>query len=147
MPLTPYLVVEDEPGDAFLIQRAFSKANIPNPVHIASDGEQAVEYLQGAGQYADRTKFPLPKVMFLDLKLPRRSGLEVLAWVRAQPGLKRLKIVMLTSSKETKDVNAAADLGVSAYLVKPVEHARLVELVTSVNQLLFAQSEHPTLAP
>ncbi len=141
------LVVEDEPGDAFLIQRAFTKANIANPVRIATDGEQAIEYLQGSGAYGDRTKFPLPRVMLLDLKLPRRSGLEVLAWLRAQPGLKRLKVVVLTSSRETRDVNGASDLGVSSYLVKPVEHTRLVELVSSLHAFLVVNSEHANLRP
>jgi CheY-like chemotaxis protein len=140
-----YLVVEDEPSDAFLIQRAFAKANVPNPVRIARDGEEAIEYLGGTGPYGDRAKFPLPKIMLLDLKLPRRSGLEVLAWVRSQPRLKRLKVVVLTSSRESRDVNGAADLGVSSHLVKPVDHARLVELVTALDALLLRCSEHPDL--
>ena len=145
MPNDPFLVVEDEPGDALLIQRAFAKAKIPNPVHLVRDGDQAVEYLQGLGPYSDRTRYPLPKVMLLDLKLPRRSGLEVLEWLREKPGLKRLSVVVLTSSRETSDVNRACDLGVSSYLVKPVDYNQLVEMEAALNQLIGEYSERPIL--
>lgn len=145
MPNDPFLVVEDEPGDALLIQRAFTKANVPNPVHVVRDGDQAVEYLLGAGPYSDRMKYPLPKIVFLDLKLPRRSGLEVLEWLRSRPGLRRLSVVVLTSSKEPVDVNRAWDLGVSSYLVKPVDHSELVAMVGMVHRLLGTYSEHPSL--
>jgi CheY-like chemotaxis protein len=143
----PFLVVEDEPGDAILIQRAFAKANVPCPVHIVRDGDQAVEYLDGAGAYSDRARYPLPKVMLLDLKLPRRSGLEVLEWVRKKPGLRRLSVVILTSSRESTDVNRAWELGVSSYLVKPVDYGRLVDMVSALNRLMGEYSEHPTLTP
>ena len=145
MPNDPFLVVEDEPGDALLIQRAFAKAKIMNPVHLVRDGDQAVEYLQGVGAYADRTRYPLPKVMLLDLKLPRRSGLEVLEWLREKPGLKRLSVVVLTSSRETSDVNRASDLGVSSYLVKPVDYNQLVSMVAALNQLIGEYAERPSL--
>lgn len=141
----PFLVVEDEAVDALLLQRAFSKANVLNPVHIVRDGDQAVEYLQGSGAFADRSRFPLPKVMFLDLKLPRRSGLEVLEWLRSRPGLKRLSVVVLTSSREVSDVNRAWDLGVSSYLVKPVDHSELVAMVMMVHRLIGQYSEGPSL--
>lgn len=83
----PILLVEDSPDDALLIQRAFRKANLANPVQHVSDGEEAVAYLSGAPPWSDRAKFPLPVFMLLDLKLPRRSGLEVLEWVRRESGV------------------------------------------------------------
>ncbi|HWP73412.1 MAG TPA: response regulator, partial [Methylomirabilota bacterium] len=97
----PILLVEDSPDDALLIQRAFRKANLANPVQHVSDGEEAVAYLSGAPPWSDRAKFPLPVFMLLDLKLPRRSGLEVLEWVRRESAVKRLPVVVLTSSRES----------------------------------------------
>ncbi len=141
------LVVEDDPGDAYLVQRAFAKAGISNPVKVVRDGEEAVSYLAGRGAYQDRTQFPLPTVVLLDLKLPRRSGLEVLAWIREQPGLSRLRVVILTSSRESPDVAKAYDLGVSSYLVEPVEHDKLVEMMASMNEFLIEHSESPNLGP
>ncbi len=94
------LLVEDNPKDVLLIQRAFCKANIANPLQVVEDGEAAIRYLLGEEYYSDRTRYPIPILILLDLKLPRKSGAEVLAWLRQQPELKRLSVVVLTSSKE-----------------------------------------------
>lgn len=141
----PILLVEDSPDDALLIQRAFRKANLANPVELVRDGEDAVTYLSGAAPYEDRERFPLPVFMLLDLKLPRRSGLEVLAWVREQPALRRLPVVVLTSSRESVDVNRAYDLGVNSYLTKPVGFEALIEMVKSVNLYWLVLNENPEL--
>jgi CheY-like chemotaxis protein len=139
----PILLVEDSPDDALLIQRAFRKANLANPVELVRDGEDAVAYLSGAAPYEDRERFPLPVFMLLDLKLPRRSGLEVLAWVREQPALRRLPVGVLTSSRESVDVNRAYDLGVNSYLTKPVGFEALIEMVKSVNLYWLVLNENP----
>src|SRR5581483_1794343 len=102
-------------------RRAFAKANVPNPLIIVGDGDAAIAYLAGVDGYADRTRFPLPALVLLDLKLPRRSGLEVLEWIRKQPGVRRIPVVVLTSSRQRPDVDCAYDLGANSYLVKPVE--------------------------
>jgi CheY-like chemotaxis protein len=141
----PILLVEDSPDDALLIQRAFRKANLANPVELVRDGEDAVTYLSGAAPYEDRERFPLPVFMLLDLKLPRRSGLEVLAWVREQPALRRLPVVVLTSSRESVDVNRAYDLGVNSYLTKPVGFEALLEMVKNVNLYWLVLNENPEL--
>ena len=141
----PILLVEDSPDDALLIQRAFRKANLANPVQLVRDGEEAVAYLSGAPPYEDRTRFPLPVFMLLDLKLPRRSGLEVLAWVRQESVVKRLPVVVLTSSRESVDVNRAYDLGVNSYLTKPVGFEALLEMVKNVNLYWLVLNEHPDL--
>ena len=125
----PILLVEDSPDDALLIQRAFRKANLANPVQLVRDGEEAVAYLSGKAPYDDRTRFPLPVFMLLDLKLPRRSGLEVLAWVR----------------QESVDVNRAYDLGVNSYLTKPVGFEALLEMVKNVNLYWLVLNEHPEI--
>jgi CheY-like chemotaxis protein len=127
------LLVEDNPTDVLLIQRAFAKARLGNPVQVVGDGDAVIDYLTGTGTYADRARFPLPILILLDLKLPRRSGLEVLAWLREQETLKRIPVVMLTSSQQRQDVNAAYDIGVNSYLVKPVEFDALFELLRTVN--------------
>ncbi|MGH7396492.1 MAG: response regulator [Candidatus Rokuibacteriota bacterium] len=141
----PILLVEDSPDDALLIQRAFRKANLANPVQLVRDGEEAVAYLSGAPPYEDRARFPLPVFMLLDLKLPRRSGLEVLAWVRQESVVKRLPVVILTSSRESVDVNRAYDLGVNSYLTKPVGFEALLAMVKSVNLYWLVLNENPEI--
>jgi CheY-like chemotaxis protein len=142
---SPILLVEDSPDDALLIQRAFRKANLANPVQLVRDGEEAVAYLSGAAPYDDRGRFPLPVFMLLDLKLPRRSGLEVLAWLRQEPAVRRLPVVVLTSSRESVDVNRAYDLGVNSYLTKPVGFEALIEMVKNVNLYWLVLNEKPEL--
>lgn len=142
---SPILLVEDSPDDALLIQRAFRKANLANPVQLVRDGEEAVAYLSGAAPYDDRGRFPLPVFMLLDLKLPRRSGLEVLAWLRQESAVRRLPVVVLTSSRESVDVNRAYDLGVNSYLTKPVGFEALMEMVKNVNLYWLVLNESPEL--
>jgi CheY-like chemotaxis protein len=139
------LLVEDNPTDVLLIQRAFTKAKLGNPVHILSDGDQAIEYLEGTGDYGDRTNYPLPVLILLDLKLPRRSGLEVLTWLRGQEKLKRIPVVMLTSSQQRQDVNEAYDTGVNSYLVKPVEFEALFNMLKAVNLYWVMFNTKPNL--
>lgn len=139
------LLVEDDPTDVLMIRRALSKAGVKNPVHVASDGDAAVAYLSGAGIYADRTLHPLPLLALLDLKLPRRSGHEVLAWIRAEPVLRRLPIVVLTSSRESIDLARAYDLGVNSYLVKPVDSAALVDMMTAVRRYWLEVNQPPEM--
>ena len=139
----PILIVEDNPDDRILLQRAFRRARLANPVHMVTDGEEAVAYLLGEGRFADREANPFPVLVLLDLKLPRRSGLEVLQWMREHPTLRRLPVVVLTSSKEQSDINVAYDLGANTYLTKPVEFDALIELVSTLNLFWFILSERP----
>lgn len=139
----PILLVEDSPDDQTLIRRAFRKANLLNPLHVAEDGDMAVAYLGGETGYADRTAHPLPAIVLLDLKLPRRSGLEVLAWIRAQPVIGSTPVVVLTSSRESADVARAYELGANSYLVKPVEFDGLLEMVKSVGVYWMVMSVLP----
>ena len=139
----PILIVEDNPDDRILLQRAFRRARLANPVHMVTDGEEAVAYLLGEGRFADREANPFPVLVLLDLKLPRRSGLEVLRWMREHPTLRRLPVVVLTSSKEQSDINVAYDLGANSYLTKPVEFDALIELVSTLNLFWLLLSERP----
>lgn len=137
------LLVEDDPNDVLLIKRAFRKANLANPIHVVGDGEAAVAYLAGQAPYTDRERYPLPMLLLLDLKMPRKSGFEVLAWLREQPGLKRLPVVVLTASRETNDINRAYELGANSYLVKPVAFDTLLEMVKTLNLYWLILSEKP----
>jgi CheY-like chemotaxis protein len=138
------LMVEDRPADVLLIRRAFGKANIKNPLQVIGNGEDAIAYLAGTGAFTDRDASPLPCLILLDLKLPRKSGLEVLSWLRAQPELKRLPVIVLTSSKETSDVNRAYELGANSYLVKPVMFDTLLGMITTLGLYWLTMNESPT---
>ena len=137
------LLVEDDPDDVFHLKRAYKKAGLAHPLYVVADGQQAIDYLAGVGPYADRARHPLPTLMLLDLKLPRRSGLEVLAWVRAQPALRRLPIIALTSSRERADVNGAYDLCVNSYLVKPLDAVALCDLMGRIDAYWLDANESP----
>jgi CheY-like chemotaxis protein len=139
------LLVEDDPNDVLLIRRAFTKANLQFPVQVVDNGEAAVLYLSGEGAYSDRDQHPLPILVLLDLKLPCRSGHEVLAWLRQQPSLKRLPVVVLTSSQEMGDINRAYDLGANSYLVKPVAFNALIEIVKTLDLYWMTFNQAPTL--
>ena len=139
------LLVEDDPNDVLLIRRAFRKSDVVNPIQVVGDGEEAIAYLSGRGPYADRERYPLPVLLLLDLKLPRKSGFEVLEWLRQQPGLKRLPVAVLTSSAETPDINRAYDLGANSYLVKPVRFEGLLRMVQTLNLYWLIINEKPDL--
>jgi CheY-like chemotaxis protein len=112
------LIVEDNEDDIFFMQRAFKDAGLPNPLQIVTDGEEAIEYLDGRNKFADRDQFPFPAFIFLDLKLPLKDGFDVLQWIRNQKQMD-LPVAVLTSSPEEKDMRRARELGASCYLIKP----------------------------
>lgn len=115
------LLVEDNPSDADLTRRALFRGHISNELVVAEDGQEALDYLRGEGAFAGRNVAETPALILLDLKLPRISGLEVLRLVRADARIRRVPIVILTSSKEEEDVGSGYDLGVNSYVRKPVD--------------------------
>ena len=127
--LASVLLVEDDPNDILLMERAVRKAGLSHAMKTARDGEQAVDYLSGEAAFADRGLHPLPALILLDLKLPKLSGFEVLKWLRGQPELRRIPVIVLTSSKEKHDIAHAYELGANAYLIKPAVFNDLVDLV------------------
>ncbi len=139
------LLVEDDANDVILIQRALQKAKILNPLQVVGDGEEAIAYFQGKGEFADRNRFPLPVLLLLDLKLPRVNGFEVLEWLRKQKKLARIPVVVLTSSNQSQDINRAYDLGANSYLVKPVEFDDLVKLVKTLGLYWILLNEKPEM--
>lgn len=142
---TTILLAEDDQNDVMLIKRVFSKSRIINPIACVENGEDAVAYLKGEGKYADRVQYPLPFMLLLDLKLPRLSGHEVLHWLRSQPLLKRLPVVVLTSSRQPADINRAYELGANSYLVKPVVFEEFSALMQQLQLYWLMLSEHPEI--
>ncbi len=140
------LLVEDDSNDVLFIQRAFRQVNAFSPIQIVKDGDEAVDYLSGQGEYADRDSHPLPALILLDLKLPRRSGIEVLSWMKEQPVIRRIPVVILTSSKENVDINRTYDLGISSYLVKPVSFEALSNMIVALDAYWLQLNEYPILA-
>ncbi len=122
------LLVEDNEDDVFLMKRALKAARVMNPLYVVEDGQEAVDYLGGAGKFANRESYPLPAVVFLDLKLPLISGHDVLAWIRRQYALESVVVIVLTSSNEASDLSRCYALGANSYLVKPPTPEQLEEL-------------------
>ena len=135
----PILLVEDDPNDVLFFKYAMKKESVVNPLQVASDGQQAIDYLQGAGKFANREEFPLPDLIVLDLKLPFVMGLDVLQWIRKQPELSPI-VVILSSSQEEADIAAAYRLGANAYLVKSPDLTKLQEIVRAINDSLLTSN-------
>jgi CheY-like chemotaxis protein len=142
-PSRSVLLVEDDTNDILLMQRAFQKANLNIGLKVVCDGDAAVAYLSHflAREHYDPTLLPL--LILLDLKLPRRSGLEVLAWIRQQTFLRRIPVVILTSSSQNPDICQAYELNVNSYLIKPVNFNDLVHLVEMVKRYWLELNTSP----
>jgi CheY-like chemotaxis protein len=124
-----FLIVEDEENDIYFLKHALQKAGIRNPVQVVESGQAAIDYLAGTGKYADRSAYPLPAMIFLDLKLPQVHGLDVLKWIRTQSALPPLVVLVLTSSSLHEDIERAYRLGANSYVVKPSSPEKLLEIV------------------
>jgi len=138
------LLVEDEGSDALLIKRALEKTGADFNLSRLKHGEEAIDYLSGVAPFDDRETHPLPDVILLDIKLPRRTGFEVLEWLRSQPaGLSRIPVVMLTSSGQSVDVNRAYDLHANGYLTKPDTAHALQEMLLDFKKYWLQWNEQP----
>jgi len=139
------LLAEDDVNDALLVERALSRADIQNPVMVVRDGQEAIDYLKGKGPFADRKNFPLPTLALLDIKMPKKNGLEVLEWVRHNGGgLKLLPVIIMSSSSIQEDIDRAYQLGVNAYLVKPTAFDELVETLKTTTDFWKDFVAHPS---
>ena len=141
--LSTVLLIEDNPDDAELITHAFKKAGIANPLIVVDDGDKAIDYLHGRSAYADRADFPLPGLFLLDLKLPRRSGFEVLEAIRANYPTRNVPVVVLTSSNQANDIERAYELGANSYLVKPIGRDSLITMVHSLDAFWLKLNQAP----
>ena len=140
------LLVEDNPQDLRLTQRALIKANLANHIHVARDGQEALEFIFCEGEYAGRKIENAPKVILLDLKLPKVDGKEVLERIKSDPRTKMIPVVVLTSSKEQSDVVESYNLGVNSYIVKPVNFEGFAAAVRQLGMYWLLHNQPPKLA-
>jgi CheY-like chemotaxis protein len=137
------LVAEDDPTDAFFLERAFSKLGVPIALHFVRDGQEVIDYLSGEGEFANRSAHPSPDLLVLDLKMPRVDGFEVLNWVRQHPRLKLLPVIIFSSSAQNTDINRAYDLGANSYLVKPHATEDLLVVVEKLKNYWIESNKKP----
>ena len=139
------LLAEDDPNDVYLLQYAFEQAQVQTPLLTVNDGQEAIEYLSGIGEYSDRIDFPFPRLLILDLKMPRKTGMEVLYWLKQQEVLGCLPTIVLSSSAHPDDVEQAYRLGVNAFLVKPGGTSERTALAKMINDFWLKLNEPPRI--
>ena len=137
------LLVEDNADDAFIMQRAWKKADVLNPLRIVTDGQMAVDYLSGDGEFKDREKHPIPGMILMDIKLPYLSGLEVVKWMRGYEPCRTIPVVFLTSSNADMDIHQAYSLGGSAYLIKPPTPEKLLQMIQDLKGFWIKHNQFP----
>jgi CheY-like chemotaxis protein len=143
----PILLIEDEDSDVLFMQIAMEGAGVKNPLCLARDGRQAIAYFKGEGEYADRQPYPLPGLVLLDLRLPYVPGLDILKWLRQQPAFTRTTVLVLSSSDQDADVEAAYRLGANGYLVKPPLVSELERIVRLIKKYWLDAEAPPTICP
>jgi CheY-like chemotaxis protein len=141
------LLAEDNEDDIILLQRAFTRARLANPLRVVHDGDEAIRYLAGEGVYADRQEHPLPLMLLLDLHLPKVDGFEVLQWLPGQPELEDLIVVVLTSSTDQRDFARARELGAHSYFTKPGGLDELVNLMLRIQGYWLLLDRRPQEFP
>jgi len=135
------LLAEDSENDILMFRRAARRARFNQPLHVVTNGEEAVAYLKGEGKFRDRDHYPLPNLVLLDLKMPRMNGFEVLQWVRRQPQFVALQVVVLSSSDEIRDINRAYQLGANSFLVKPLSFDEFVGMLEALRSYCLRVSQ------
>ena len=134
------LVADDDQNDVFFLRRAFAKSGFEHSVVHVSDGQEAIEYLRGDSNFGDRTRFPFPSLLLLDLKMPKVDGFDVLNWLRGHADCKELPVVVLSSSSREDDIQRARSLGADDYRVKPADFEELLVLAQDVSTRWLAAS-------
>jgi CheY-like chemotaxis protein len=139
----PVLYAEDDENDVYLMERTFGKLKIPNPLRIAADGKLAIAYLAGTAPFQNRADNPLPCLMLMDLSMPGRHGLDVLAWMKNEPDLSQVPVVVFSSSNQESDISRAYSLGASGFVIKPGDPKELIVLVQTLQQYWLSESRPP----
>ncbi len=129
----PILIADDDENDVFFLRRAFERAGLRPDLFVARDGQEAIDYLGGTSPFANRSRYPFPGLLLLDLKMPRLTGFDVLAWMRDRPECKELAVVVLSSSFQEEDIRKARQLGADEYQIKPSDFQALVDLVKDLH--------------
>jgi CheY-like chemotaxis protein len=143
--LRTILLVEDEASDAALMLRGFEQAHVANPIIHLKNGDDVLRYLAGKAQYSDRSKYPLPALILLDLKIPGTTGIQLLQWMRVQGEINRIPVVVLTNDDNPATIDAAYDLGANSYLVKPGKPAEIARMVETIQRYWVKLNEPPQL--
>lgn len=131
-----YLIAEDDENTQVLIRRAFDNLSLNLPMHFVDDGQEVIDYLEGRGQFSERGKYPLPALILLDLKMPRKNGLEVLEWLR-QSSFRDIVVVMFSASDLERDVRDAYRLGVNSFIHKPTSFSDLQHVLSAIHHYWF----------
>jgi CheY-like chemotaxis protein len=139
------LIAEDDENDVELLRRSFRQAGLDVPIHVVMDGEACMAYLSGLGKYSNREEYPLPDLLLLDLKMPRMNGFEVLKWIREQPSLGALRVVVLTSSERIRDINLAYQLGANSFLTKPLNFVDFTNTIQAMYNFWMLHSKKPEI--
>ncbi len=137
------LLIEDNPDDVKLALKAFEKSQLTNCIHIVNDGEEALDFIYSKGKFENHEKFSDLKLILLDLKLPKIDGLEVLKIIKSDPQRKKIPIVVLTSSKEERDILESYKLGVNSYIVKPIDFDQFIKSVTDIGIYWLSLNQLP----
>ena len=137
------LIAEDEDDEAFLLERALKKAAFTNPVRRVKNGDEVIDYLSGHGCYRDRSQYPLPIILLLDLNMPKKDGREALEEIKADPALKTIRVVVLTTSKAEADIYRTYNLSAASYITKPVTFEGLVEVIKTLGRYWLEIVELP----
>lgn len=133
----PILIAEDDEEDRMLVEEAMEESLLVNPLYFVQDGEEVMDFLYNKGKYTDKSQFPLPGLILLDLNMPKKDGRQVLGEIRQDPKLKKIPIIVLTTSKAEEDILRTYDLGVNSYITKPVTFDGLVEIVKNLGKYWF----------
>ncbi len=145
LPILPTVLhVEDDPNDRLFLKEAFRQANLSARLEAASDGQVAIQYLSGAEAFADRSRYPVPGLVLLDLKMPRTSGFEVLEWIRRQPAFQSLPVVVFTSSRNDADMRRSYQKGANSYVLKPMVFEELVAALKAIHHYWFSLNQTPS---
>jgi CheY-like chemotaxis protein len=139
------MLIEDEAADSLIIRRAFEKAGVENPIQTMTNGDAALAYLEGIGEYQNRTKYPLPIFILLDLKLPGMMGLQLLKWIRTKKDLRLIPIVVLTNSAEDSNVKSAYEAGANSYLLKPADRGEVDRVIHVIQNYWLEHNVSPPL--
>jgi CheY-like chemotaxis protein len=144
--MKPYhiLLAEDDENDVFFLRESFKRAGIENPLEVVKNGQEAIDYLSGKGRYADRSLYPLPCLIILDLQMPRRTGMEVLEWLREQSELRCLPVIIHSGSAQESDVDILYQKGANAFVVKPASMEDRIELANHIKGFWLRFNEPPT---
>ncbi len=142
----PILIAEDDENDVIILERALREVGFRNPFHVCRDGSEVLAYFCGEGEFADRARFPFPRLLITDLKMPKVDGMQVLKWLYEHPECNLIPRIVLTASRQASDIQQAYKSGVNSYLVKPASYEQLTRML----KLLFdywEMCEKPQLPP